>query len=286
MPFGKRAKPPEKAAVSAAATGSPPAPVEMVPALKAVPVAPPPSTAEQRSEDLRQAFLKLLADSGNIATAVRENGSIPMRGMDVEIDPLGPPLSLRGFEEFFTHIDAGQTMHSVFVYSEVAALGTLDPQAQLHLQVLTGRILELNRYCQQALKDDALGVALQSPKLPIILDRIIVGTAFFAGFFDTVAIARPCITAKPMRALPKSELERISDSYERHKLMALDRMLAPRMLNELLPSRIAPYVGVETVWAAHAGEQFINGVYFPAEHARPIAAAAAASQISPLAFAV
>ncbi len=275
MAFGKRVKPP--ASLAAATTE---------PVAASVATAPRHSTCAQRSEDLRQVFLQFLTDAGNIATAIRENGSIAMPGMDVDVDPLGPPLSLRGFQEFFTHADNGQTMHSVFVYSDATALGTLDPSAQVHLQVLTGRILELNRYCQQAVKDDALGVALQSPKLPIVVDRIIVGTAFFAAFFDTLAIARPCLAATPMRALGKAELTRIADSFERHQLMAFDRMLAPQMLAELLPSKTWPQVGVETVWKAHAGEQFINGVYFPAEHARPIAAAAAESSMSPLALAV
>jgi hypothetical protein len=256
MGFGKRAHPPGKPPITS-----------IVPAAMPASVTAAPSTPEQRIQDLRQVFLRFLRESGNIATAIRENASIAMPGMDIEIDLLGPPMTLRGFREHFKHTVNGQTMHSVFVYCEAPAVGALDPSAQLHLQTLMARIMDLNRYCQQALKDDALGVALQSPKLPVSVDQIIVGCAYFAGFFDAVAIARPYFMAQPMRALPSAEMARLADSWERHKLMAGDVMLAPDMLAELLPRRVRP-IGIETVWKAHAGEKIISEVYFPADGAQ------------------
>lgn len=272
MGFGKRAVPPGKPTAlvsSPAIAGTNAGGFDSAPL---VDTASPASTPQQRTEDLRQAMLRLLMQAGDIATAIRENGIIAVRGVDDEIDPAGPPLVLRGFREFFTHVASGKTMNSVYAYSDAPALGVLDPNAQFHLQVLTGRIFELNRYCQQAVKDDALGVALQSPSLPPLVDRIIAGTAYFAGFFDGVAISRPYFGAVPVRSIPSSVMARLTDSYERHKLMASDRMLQPQALLDMLPSRRWPQVGIETLWASHPGERHINGVYFPAEHAKPILA--------------
>lgn len=264
MGFGKRVHPPGKAMQ---ATGA---------AVASAPVAPPVtgSTAiavEQRLEDLRQDCLRFLSLSGAIATAIRENGSIAMRGMDEEIDPLGPPLTVRGFREHFTTVTNGERVHSVFVYCEAPALGALDPRAQAHLQGLLASIMDLNRYCQQAVKDDALAVALQSPKLPLQVDRIIAGSAFFAGFFERVALARPSFSAVPMRALTRADMARMAESGERHRLMAIDVMLAPEMFAQLVPMPGAP-VGIETTWKAHAGEKILNEVYFPASGAQPQAA--------------
>jgi hypothetical protein len=265
MAFGKRiSRPgnPTETAAAEAATG---------------PEAPP-SSLEERCEALRKTMLRLFEEAGRVAEAVRSNGIIALPGLDEEIDPRGPPLSLMGFHDHFSFTENGQAMHSVFVYADAPDLGALDPNAQFHLHVLTGRILELNRFCQQAVIDDALGVALQSPKLPALLDRIIVGTAFFASFFDGMSVARPHFSAKPMRALPAADVARLTDSMERHKLMAFDHMLAPHGLAEMLPSQRWPIVGVETLWPGHKGERYINGVYFPAEHARPIIAAQATWQ--------
>lgn len=265
MGFGKRTRPPGKSPIPG---------LELSPRVVDQPAfSPPPvqSTSEQRILDLRQTFLRLLKESGNIAIAVRENGSIAMRGMDEDVDPLGPPLSVRGFREHFTHTAKGENVRSAFVYCDAPAMGALDPAAQLHLQSLLAQIMDLNRYCQQAYKDDALGVALQSPAFPVRIDRIIAGTAFFAGFFERVALARPYFGASPMRALPMSEMARLADSAERHRLMAIDVMLAPATFGELVP-RSGAAVGIETTWTAHAGEKIVNEVYFPADGATPRAA--------------
>jgi hypothetical protein len=240
---------------------------------------------ESRCEELRLTMVRLLNDSGRIASAIRDNGSIAMPGMDDTVDPLGPPLSVRGFNEHFTGLSAGSRVNTVFAYVGGARLQTVNPDAQADLQALIGAVQRFNSYCQQALLDDALGVALQAPHLPPVVDRIIAGAAHFSAFFDAVAIARPAFTAEPARALSASDQSRISESYQRHHLMAVDRMLAPDDLPGLLPRGRSARIGIETTWSPHAGEQYINGVYFPAEQARVVIAGEAA-EVSTLAAAV
>lgn len=284
MAFGKRVTPPkvngEAGAVSLVGgqgqgAGRPGLPVPVVA-----------STMDSRCEDLRQTMVRLLNESGRIASAIRDNGSIAMPGMDESVDPLGPPLSVRGFNEHFTGLVDGGRVNTVFAYVGGARLQTINPEAQEDLQSLIGAVQNFNRYCQQALLDDALGVALQAPKLPPLVDRIIAGAAHFAAFFDAVAIARPAFTAQPAQALSSADQSRISDSYQRHHLMAIDRMLAPDDLSGLLPRGRSARIGIETTWSPHTGEQYINGVYFPAEQARTVVAAGAPAEISAFAAAV
>ena len=263
MAFGKRTTVPGKATSAQAAPTTNQAAVQPAPVM-------------ERAAALRDVMLRLLGETGNVAEAIRCNGSVRMPGMDDEIDAEGPPLSLRGFHEHFATAENGQAAYSVFVYASAHDFGVFDPAAQVHLHQLNGRIMDLNRFCQQAQLDGALGVALQSPKLPPQIDRILVGTAFFAALFDTVMLTQLHVAGKTMRVLPADTIASVTDSFERHKLMAFDRMLAPHSLAELLPSKMAPIYGVETIWKAHAGQRFINGVYFPVEQGRPLVTAGAA----------
>lgn len=219
-------------------------------------------------------MVRLLNESGRIANAIRENGTIAMPGMFDEVDPQGPPLSLRGLNELFTGAKAGTPFNIAFAYAGGGSLETIDPGAQVDVQRLIADILELNCYCQQAVFDDALGVALQAPKLPDLVDRIVAGTAYFAAFFEAVAIARPAFAAKPARAVSAADMARVAEVYSRYQLMASDRMLAPEAVATVMPGGAAARIGIETTWAPHAGEQFINGVYFPAGQADSVQAAA------------
>lgn len=223
---------------------------------------------------MRAAMLGFLDVGTRLAEAVRNNGSITLRGLDEDIDDLGPPLDLRGFREQFIIRDGGRRAHALYVYAS-PDFARIDPGAQGHLHDLAGRAVELNRYCQQASKDEALAVALQAPRLPPMVDALIVGAACFAAYFETLAAARPYYTANPCRAVPQPVLGEMREIHQRYRLMAADRMLAPEHLDALVPQKAWPLVGVETVWPEHAGERFINHVYFPAEQGRPLSQAAA-----------
>lgn len=218
-------------------------------------------------------MLALLDEAGRIAEAIRSNGTIVLRGLDEEIDDLGPPLDLRGFREHFTIVEAARRAHVLFVYAS-PDFAQIDPGAQGHLHDLAGRAIEINRFCQQASKDEALAVALQAPRLVPLVDALIVGAASFVAYFETLPMARPYYAATPCRAVPATVLGEMRTAQQRYKLMAADRMLAPERLEELVPQKAWPLVGVETVWPEHAGQRFINQVYFPAEEGRPLAQAA------------
>ncbi len=261
MAFGKRVTPPKSTADTTATSAQTLATAR---AALAAPDAAPSTTAD-RLVALRETMMGLFIKASRIANAVKEDGGIEVNGVLDEPDPFGDPLNVRGFEEHFMFFEGSTKMNSVFVYADVPHLDTLDPNAQLHLHLLLGRIHELNRFCQQAVIDGALRIALQSPKMPPLIDRIVVGTAFFVSLFENAEIALPYLQSAPMRAMPSAEVSRLREGLERHRLMAFDTMIAPHTLEEMLPTRKWPIVAIETKWPSHPGEQFVNGVYFPAQ---------------------
>lgn len=261
MSFGKRrnfvsGKPAQFTLPSAAApsTTRPPEPVT------APPLAAPPR-AEERLTHLRDTMLRLLAQTALIADAIRDDASIDLPGLDTDLHADTTPLDLRDLEEHFTVADPAQTLHPVYGYAVPAAPARVDSSAQVHLHQLVGNMMELNLFCQRAERSGALRVALQTPKLPALVDRILIGAAFFAGYFENLAATGGGLTAGAP-AFPAS-FEPLQATMERRRLMALDRMLDPQSFARHLPLASWPFVGVETLTRAHGGERFANKVYFP-----------------------
>jgi hypothetical protein len=227
-------------------------------------------TPAERMAALRDALLGLLKTATGIADAVRAEGTVSMPAIAEEPDPETGPLAVKGFHEHFAFVEGGRIGHALLA-SRDPDTGLLDPNLQFHLYELMGRILELNLFCQQAHIDEALGVALQSPHVPELVDAILVSLGFFAGLADNLAAAAEAEAAGA--AVPTLDAQKAS--LERHVLMASDKMLDQSRLQSLLPIGHWPFVGVLVPAAPEAGDCFINGVYFPAEHARLVLAAAA-----------
>ncbi|MDX2156514.1 MAG: hypothetical protein SFW09_08385 [Hyphomicrobiaceae bacterium] len=221
------------------------------------------ASSEQRLQGLRDALLGLFASAARLSDAVRTGGTISMPVISGEPDPEAGPLSLTGFVEHFSYLENGRVCHCILAYGQPGQEGGLDPNAQFHLHELTGRILELNLFCQQAEIDGALSVALQAPLVPALLDAIVSQTAFFAGLVDNILIRQ--MDGGGPDAPPNLPAERAN--LERHKLMGADKMLDPARLEALLPVRHSPLTAVMVPIEPHAGDYFINSVYFPAEHA-------------------
>lgn len=249
MPFGKRVAAPLNVSVAAASPHEP-------------------SPAEARLQGLRDHMLALLGTVQRIADAVREQGVVAMPPIANEPDVEAGPLVLKGFSEHFcTRTDEGFG-HTIFGYSNPEDDHTVDPNAQYHLQQLTGQMLAFNLYCQRAAMDEALGVALQAPDVAGTVDSILVGIAFFAAYFENLIATTP----RDGR-LPELNLDLQRANLDRHLLMAQDKMIVPERLDELLPVKTWPLLGIEIEYAPHAGDYFINGVYFPAELATVLLAA-------------
>ena len=257
MPFGKRSTPPGRS--------SPAGPLYGQAAGLGQVATPLPTwlSAEQRLLALRDIMLQLLGQAALVAEAVRSDGTLELTGLDTALRPQTTPLDIRGIDEPFTFDEGGGLAHAVFGYIVPAAPARVDSSAQVHLEQLAARVLELNHFCQRAQWDGALRVALQSPKLPALIDRILVGCAFFAAFFDNLLLTRSVLAAATQDIPPAVDFDRLQENAARRHLMASDHMFSAPSLNELMPFAACPYVAVETTFRPHAGERFVNGIYFP-----------------------
>jgi hypothetical protein len=224
----------------------------------------PEGSLQERLEGLRDALMGLLLSAGRIADAIRSDDTVSVLVDGHDPDPESGPLALTGFANNFIYFDDGRLRHSLLAYGDPARPGQADPNAQFHLHELTGHVLELNLFCQHAKLDDALGVALQSPHVPALIDSILVPAAFFAALTDNI-LARD--GGAPDLAADKANLER-------HLLMAADKMLDPKRMEALLPVKHWPFIGLVVPVAPHDGDYFLNGVYFPADHASVLLARA------------
>lgn len=249
MSFGKRRTPPKATAPALPVA----APVEGLAA----------SPAPERYAAWSERMLGILGQISLIAAAIREDGIIEVRGMDTETHPDTTPVNVKGVDEHFMFLDAGKIVHPVYGYVQPTVPGHVDQSAQLHIHQLVARVMELNLYCQRAVRDDALAVALQSPKLPPLVDRILVGSAFLAGYFENMAITQPLLMTGEKPGSIDFDWARLAGNMERRRLMAVDRMLVPATADELTPWRKWPFLGVETATKPHAGQKFHQGIYFP-----------------------
>ena len=243
-----------------------------VPAAVAKPVAaalPPVRPSEERHLELRDTMLRILQQTGAVAEAIRTNGTLILSGIADEIDPLASPIDLRDLAGHFSFSDGQTLLHPFFGYANAEKPNQIDPSAQFQILALVGRIREINRHCQDGNNNEALGVALQSPHLPNLVDRILAPAAFFAAYFENLATTQAFVTgAAQGRPLP--DFARLKSVHDRHKLMAYDCMLSPESVDLMLPAAVWPHVGVEIARRNEAGEQFVHGVYFPAAYARQL----------------
>lgn len=210
-----------------------------------------------RAQQLRDHMVALLGTARVVADAVRVEGVFPMPAIADAFVPEEGPLALKGFPEYFTTRGAQGPGHVIFAYGQPGG-GGIDPNAQYHLQQLTGQILTFNLYCQRAAGDEALAVALQAPEVPHLVDAILIRSAYFAAFFDNML----GICSGP------ADLQRQRSNLDNHLLMAQDKMLDPGRRASLVPLKGWPFIGVEVPYPPHDGDAFVNGVYFPAEYAR------------------
>lgn len=208
-------------------------------------------------------MLAIVGACTSVAVAIRENDVVELLGLDSELHPDTTPIDVKGIEAHFSISDDGRTMHPVYGYVQATAPKHVDQSGQLHLHQLVARVMELNLYCQRAVRDDALRVALQSPKLPPIVDRILVSGAFFVAFFENLAITQPAMIRGDNPVAMLLDRPELATNLERRMLLARDRMLAPETADELMPWRKLPFIGVETATKPHAGQKFHQGVYFP-----------------------
>lgn len=224
-----------------------------------------------RVELLRDQILDVMMGAGRIADAIRNQTTVAMPVITEEPDPESGPLSLKGFTAHFIETSGAGLSHPMYAYGSPSRKGPIDPNAQYHLQQLTGQVLAFNLFCQRAELDEALGVALQAPTVPDIVDSILIRSAFFVAFFDNLI----ALAAMPGATPDERTMAAQRFNLDRHLLMAKDMMLAPDRADTLVPLKGWPFIGVELPVEPHTGDYFINGVYFPADSARLLLSAPA-----------
>lgn len=254
---------------SAAAVVSDAAPTTFMPVL-------PEMAAAERHAAVRDVMRRILRDATEVSAAIKTDGRFPLRGVADVFDPRAAPISILDLQEQFSFRMNGHLMHAYYVYAPPQRADEFDANAQFHLHDLVLRIRALNIYCQQAERDEALGVALQSPLLPPLVDAILASAAFFVAFFDTIALMDPFLTqGTPAPAdRERPSVAQMRETLDRCKLMAFDAMIVPERLEQLVPKVTWPFLGVELVRRDEPGDQFAHGIYFPAEYASRLAGGA------------
>ena len=220
-------------------------------------------STQQRLLDLSETMLGFLKQTATVATAIRTGGAITLARLDAEFQPEATPIDIRVLDEFFTFTERGRTFHPIYGYALPDAPSEANDGAQHHLHQLTSRIIELNVFCQRAAQDDALAVALQLPALPELVDRILVGAAFFTAYFENLALTKAYAGADSERLSSTIDFVGLSNNMERRRLMASDQMLAPDKIGAYAPFGPWPHLGIETLTRAQQGQRFINRIYFP-----------------------
>lgn len=226
--------------------------------------------ASQRYDAFRETMLRILTEAGQVASAISTDGGIVMRGVGEEIDPEAAPVLLRGFNEHLIVIEGGTSRLPFFGLVSPSEPERINPCPQFHLLDLVKRTRELNVYCQQAHSDGALAVALQSPGLPEKVDRIVALAAFFAAYFESLAVTQPHHGIVPGRSRTPIDLDQLKASYDRYRLMAVDRMVMPERLEDYLPAFDWPSFGIEILRRPETGHGSFHGIYFPTELARQL----------------
>ncbi len=231
-----------------------------------------------RHQAMREIILGVLESAGRVAEAVRTNSVLQVAGVADEIDPTAAPVELRALKEQFTFKQNGAVVHPFYCYANPTQPGHVDPSAQFQIYELVRAARDLNVFCQEAQRDEALGVALQTPLLPALVDQILAAASFFAAYFDGLTRTH----ALTLNNKPVQDLSAIRLLYENHKLMATDLMIAPETYDALAPKVAWPHIGVELLRRQESDESFVNGVYFPAEYANRLAESSNTSRLEAL----
>lgn len=226
-----------------------------------------------RIEALHLSIIGLLKQTGLIAAAIREQGTVPVPPVAEEPDPIAGPVGVKGFLEHFAFLENDKVTHAMLAQADGQDEVRLDFAPQLRLADLMGRVMDLNIFCQQAELDGALGVALQSPHIPEIVDGVLADAAWLASFTDCIIAALPA-EERPAERAEDAAPGAPGQTLERYYLMASDMMLEPDRIARLGPppgsdpEQLACLVPI----APHAGDYFVNGVYLHAGAAEGILA--------------
>ncbi len=218
-----------------------------------------------RIEALHLSIIGLLKQTGMIAAAIREQGTVTVPPVAEEPDPEAGPVGVKGFLEHFAFLENDKITHAMLALADGRDEARLDFAPQLRLADLMGRVMDLNIFCQQAELDGALGVALQSPHIPDIVDGVLADAAWLASFTDRIIAALPA-DERPAERTEDAAPGAPGQNLERYYLMASDIMLKPDRIARLGPppgadaDKLARLVPI----APHAGDYFINGVYLHA----------------------
>ena len=224
---------------------------------------------DERLSAMRSWVYDLMVAAANLASTIAAADLIDERPFEQGAGRNAYPLPNDAVGELFSYPSSGGTRHPVYAYNYLDLPDQLDVSAQVHLSELIDGVTELNSICREAWEDGALSLAAQSKRVRDLVDQVIVAAAFFSALFENMRKLQPLFAAD---AGFEPGVAMLRQSYEHYRSLAREAMLAPERLDDLMPSRRWPLIGVEIAWKDHPGQRFINNVYFPVEQARPIMA--------------
>lgn len=164
--------------------------------------------------------------------------------------PLTPIAHAETETLFAERSENGVTTYSHYHFSD--DMSQLDPEAQVHLMRFFGQILAFNEL-------------LNHPGVEQRLDWITANASFFERYFARAEVSTDILKGQPAEDLAK-KMTTISKADTVRINQVMPAMFSPNTITQLLPRQTIPFM--LAVGKPHEeGQQFINGVYFSAEHA-------------------
>lgn len=234
-----------------------------------VPMASPAFIA--RAVELKLHVELVLRDATLVAEAIRNATGIDGSAYST-FAPDSFPLRIAGLDRHFNFMRDGKMRHAVYAYSRPG--GALDRTAQLHLFELATAAKALNAICVDALRDDALAVALQSATVRDNVDRIIVLSGHFAALLENLEAST--MARNGGQRLPR--LDGMQQRLDEWEARIKDAMLDSQRAESLAPDIGWPVFLYETEADDHEGQLVVNHVYLPKELAGPVMQAMAREQ--------
>lgn len=221
----------------------------------------------RRPTALRDDLLRLHGQAAGLAGVVRSRAPLDPLLLEAATEPTSYPLLVEDFQRHFSHTDSGRLLHSVYCLAPAGEPDRAEPLLQIKLIELMGVVLELNRRCLSAHKDDALSIALQSDDMARAVDQVIVQSTVAAALLGTLVADQ---SRGPFDgALSAADLDRNRETIVAAIARTRSHMIEPLTFERHIPKLNWPAVVSERLVEPHPGERMINDVYAPADLARP-----------------
>jgi hypothetical protein len=222
-------------------------------------------TYQQQPAHIRRlidAMQTIFDDASRLADAIRRGGSLPSSTTEPHLSPIRCSAS----ETLFEHTnEEGEKHYSTYHFTK--DFKTMDLAAQYYLYVMYGRIyvanILANRLSNGTLSDGEIAL------LKNAIDEALAKSAFYINYFRSYSFS----TAILAQRIGAGDAQKGMDDHVADWMRKMDEakrvMFRPERLVELAPERQPLFLLAEGR-PYQEGQQVINGVYFPPQHAEPL----------------